>query len=253
MTTNSSSALNRRIRSHSVFVYDVDQTGHGSGVLIELAKRIFVLSAHHVIEGDVDINLGIVPHQSRFTVLEKWTDAETDIGFLELKASEVHFRMSEYSAAFPVGPRKAHSIPSKKTTFALCGFPDSMSRETPRGREFLLTYVAVSILAPEQWPADFATRHDPSMTFLIPYGEKRSAKFFDADGNQSEPVKPRGMSGCGLWHYDTTSQDDDKPRYSLAGILHHYDPIYQVLVGTLIDPLIFKIAAHCGIQLETLP
>jgi hypothetical protein len=89
-------------------------------------------------------------------------------------------------------------------------------------------------------------------TFLIPYGEKRSSRFYDADGNETEAVKPRGMSGCGLWHFDPTSQEVEKPQYSLAGILHHHESRYQVLVGTLIDPLILKIADHCGIRLETI-
>lgn len=153
MNTFTPTKVQRRIRSHSVFVYNVGKHDFGSGVLVEIASRVFVLSAAHVIKGDVDVNLGIIPHESRFKILDKWTDEETDTGFLELSPFEVKLRLSQYSAPFPVGAIKAHTLRSRTTTLALCGFPGGESSQTDRGHEIPLVYVAVGLLAHEQWPA----------------------------------------------------------------------------------------------------
>jgi hypothetical protein len=241
--------IQSRIRSHSVFVYRVGKGGFGSGVLIEIQGRLFVLSAAHVIEGEIDVNLGIIPHESRFEILDKWTDEDTDTGFLELKPFEVHLRLSQFTAPFPVGSIKAHSFRSRTTTLALCGFPGGESSETDRGHEIPLVYLAVGVLAPEQWPTDIASRYDPKTTFLVPYGPRWGNSFLDGNKNPRGPVSPFGMSGCGLWYFDRDNQNAEPPWYALGGIQHSYSEQEQVLLGTLVDELVRKVASHCGIAL----
>jgi hypothetical protein len=241
--------VQQRIRAHSVFVYQLGSGGFGSGVLVELQNRIFVLSAAHVIEGDVDVNLGIIPHESRFKIIDKWINKDTDTGFLELSASEVNLRLSQFSAPFPVGGIKAHTFKSRSTTLALCGFPAGESIQTERGREVHLFYLAVGVIAPEQWPADIAGRYDPNKTFLVSYGPRWGNSFVDGNKVDRAPVSPFGMSGCGLWYYDRDNQNAEPPWYALGGIQHSYSEREQVLLGTLVDELIREVARHCGIVL----
>lgn len=245
--------MHRHIRSHSVFVYEVGGENFGSGVLIKIADRIFVLSAAHVIRADIDINLGIIPHQSRFSILNKWSNDETDVGFLELSPTEVQLRLSEYSAPYPVGMKKAQPIPSKRTTLALCGFPSGEASHTSRGREIPATYITVALLAFEQWPEDLQSRFDPKKTFVIPYGEKWGGPFVDGNKQPREPISPFGMSGCGLWYYDPSTENADKPIYALVGIQHSYNRRHQVLVGTLIDQLIDKLSQHYNLEILNHP
>ena len=236
-----------------MFVYQVGGDTFGSGVLVKIGERIFVFSAAHVIEGDIDINLGIIPHQSRFSILTKWSDQETDIGFLELNPSEVQLRLSEVSAPYAVGMKKAQAIPSKQTTLALCGFPSGEASETNRGREIPATYITVAILAFEHWPDDLKTRYDPKKTFVIPYGDKWGGSFVDGNKRPREPISPFGISGCGLWYYDPTTENSEKPMYALVGIQHSYNRQLQVLIGTLMDPLIERVSQHYNLTIQTAP
>lgn len=243
-------SLHRHIRSHSVFVFCNGGKNNGSGVLIEIANRIFVLSAEHVIKDDVDINLGILPHQSKFEIIDKWSDQETDIGFLELNRSEVQLRLSEYSEAFPVRLIKPQAIQSWKTTLALCGFPWSEGSETHRGREIPVVYITVPMIPVEKWPGVLRDRFDPKKAFVVAYGPKWGGSFTDGNKNPIDPISPHGLSGCGLWYFDLTTEHFEKPVYALCGVQHTYFPDYQVLVGALIDPLVIQIAEHCGINLS---
>ncbi|MBI3585680.1 MAG: hypothetical protein HY088_00945 [Ignavibacteriales bacterium] len=242
-------SLSNLIKSHSVFIYEVGTSNFGSGVLIKIADRIFVLSAAHVIKADVDINLGIVPHESRFSILNKWCDPELDIGFMELSPFEANVRQSKYSAPFSTGSMKQGTIVSKRTTLALCGFPSGEASETNRGVEVPATFVAVAILAPEQWPNDLKSQLDPKKKFLIPYGEKSGAQFFDGYKNPRGQVVPFGMSGCGLWYFNPEIKNLDKPAYSLVGIQHGYYRHHQVLVGTLVPEVLNRISMHYGIRI----
>jgi hypothetical protein len=248
MTPYTPTRLHKCIRSHSVFVFRVGDGSFGSGVIIEFAQRNFVVSAAHVIKGDVDISLGILPHQSRFRILDKWTDDTSDIGFMELSPPEVKLRLSQYSLVFPVGSLKAHGVQSRRTTLALCGFPSDEAEITERGREIPATYLTVAILALEQWPKSISDRFDSSFTFVVPFGPKWGSIL---DGNElpRDWVVPFGMSGSGLWLFDASTEDAAKPVYSLGGIQHSWNKHEQVLLGTWVHHLIDRIAAHCGIVL----
>jgi len=244
-------SLHSHIRSHSVFVFEVGGDGFGSGVLVNIANRVFVLSAEHVIRGDIDINLGIVPHQSRFTILNKWSDEESDIGFLELDPFEVNIRLSQYSAPFSVHRKILAEIPSNRTRLALCGFPRGEAKEVDGVKQVPVTFITVALLAYELWTSQLKSKYDPKKRLVIPYGEKWGGPFVDGNKIPRNPISPFGLSGCGLWHFDPETQDSDKPVYSLIGIQHSTVSSEGVLVCTPLDELIDRFSNHYGINIAS--
>ncbi|MEX1138042.1 MAG: hypothetical protein WEF53_01690 [Bacteroidota bacterium] len=242
--------LQKRIRSHSVAILNAETREIGSGVLIGLEGRVFVLSAAHVLEGSIDVNLGIIPHVTPFTILKRWTDSVLDIGYLELKPSEVELRLSEISAIYGVAIRRLQAnIPTSKASIALCGFPSANSSETERGIEVLLTFIKVALLNPKNWPSVYKEKLDSNRHFVIRYGEKRGSRFMDGDGKIIQPMKPYGLSGSGVWFFNPDSEQTDNPAYALLGIQHTYDSTYEILYGTFLDDLIQRICDDYGISI----
>ncbi len=244
-------SLHLHIRSHSVFIFEVDRDRTGSGVLVRIANRIFVLSAEHVIQGNVDINLGIIPHQSRFTILNKWTDKESDIGFLELDPFEVNVRLSQYSAPFSVHQKIKAEIPANQTRLALCGFPRGESSNVDGVDHVPVTFITVAILSFELWPDRLKSMYDPKKRLIIPYGDKWGGPFVDGNKEPRDPISPFGLSGCGLWHFDPTTENSDKPVYSLVGIQHATVPAQQVLICTPLDELLYRLTSHFNIAIPS--
>lgn len=241
------SNLHKAIRSHSVFIFNPTTKDFGSGVLVVLEKRIFVFSARHILDGDIDISFGIIPHQTPFTILGKWIHPTLDIGYIELKSSEAYLRMGELTVPFMIGGKRRGAMPTMNPTFAICGFPRQSMKDTDQGRQIEVYYMTVALLPHKKWPDAFA-HFNVDDTFLIIYGEKRGGTIRDAEGNPVTPMHPRGMSGSALWYVDPGTEHSDRPSYSLLGILRGYDDFYKVLIANSINPLVSALADQTGVE-----
>jgi hypothetical protein len=65
-----------------------------------------------------------------------------------------------------------------------------------------------------------------------------SSYVLDENKKPIDPVPPFGLSGSGVWLYDSTSENDDHPKYSLFGIQSSFYRGYGLLCGVFIDPAI---------------
>ena len=244
--------VHQRIRSHTVFIIDKRTKEIGSGVLMCLEEKFFVLTAAHVIAGDVDVGLGLFHPQTPLTVQKKWADRSLDIGYLELKPFEVSIFLGNLNA--PIKPRRQQTtmVPLMRTTIAISGFPVQRRHVRDDRQEFEVLFLTLAFLDPMKWPDAYKTTCNPDLSFLLPFGPKHGGDFHDKDGKIVPPIRPHGLSGAGVWYYDTETENSDNPVYSLLGIQHSYDEFYQVLIGTHISFLLNRILSDYALKLPNI-
>ncbi len=238
------------IKSHLALIFSPKDGWNGSGVLIELHGRYFVLTAAHVIDKDFEVNLGIPKQQTRFTVLHKWTDKSLDVGFIELEPIEVKFLLGRHTEPYVIRAQQKTSAKYKITTYALCGFPTVMAQLFDSFTRYKMMFISTPIISPNEWPTSVANLKTPDRHFLIPYGAKHRGQFIDRGKGAVKRPDPHGLSGCGLWHYETATEESDDPVYSLVGIQQGYFEHDQCLVGSFLPPIIASIQKKCGIVIE---
>ena len=244
--------LHSKIRSHSVFIQDQRTNEIGSGILLKLVDRLFVVSAAHVIESDVHISLGLYTPNTHFTILNRWMDKQLDLGYLELKPSEVSLLRGEYSEPFVPRGKRNREVATRTPKLALCGFPAATAETRDDHIAIPIMFVTLPILAPADWPGVFMDRFEPQVHFLLPFGPKRGGNLLDRNKMPINHFHPRGFSGSGLWYFDPDTENADDPVYSLIGIQHSYDQFYQVLIGTFVNGLIAAIERNYQIPIPNI-
>ena len=246
--------LHKAIRSHSVFIQNLKskEKDIGSGVFVKIENRYFVLSAAHVIEDDIDISLGLYTPKTRFTVIQKWLDKENDVGYIELKESEAVFLRNELSFPYTVGATHKEEVKSRSPIFAICGFPRALANDKKTHFEVPIMFQKVAILAPDQYPEPYKKSLNSDKNIVVIYGQKRGGILYDINKNPMEPTDPHGFSGCGLWLINSLDENDEKPNYSLVGILRAYDEFYQILLCTTADIVLNKIVENYKINIPAL-
>ncbi len=239
-----------KIRSHLALLIDNKTKQNGSGVLIQLKDRMFILTAAHVLADSLGINLGLPCHETPLTILDVWKDDGLDIAFLELKPFEVEVFRADQAAAYKVSAKLSVGIQTMKRTLALCGYPSNQHHIQGRVVGFVPLFLGCALLGEQHWPEFVrAQGKDPSKNFVVPMGRKYGGYFHDAVGNPLE-ILPQGMSGCGLWYFDPDLENSEHPLYGLVGILHSHFPQDQVLVGTFAEAAIDAICNRCRITLQ---
>jgi hypothetical protein len=248
-------SVHSRIRSHTAFISIKSSGGKGigSGVFVSIEGKAFVFSAEHILREDITVSLGLYHPQSPIRVINRWMDRDLDIGYIELDAFQSELFQGSINAPFKPKGIFPSQIPLNETTVAISGFPCERGKAKKDRIEFEILFVALSILSYEAWPSPCKKRFDPDVTLLLPYGPKRGGDFVDQEGNPTNPTNPQGMSGAGVWLFDPNSENSEEPKYSIIGVQHSYEPFYQVLVATRIDPLIAQIQKDYGLGEGWLP
>jgi hypothetical protein len=224
---------------------------NGSGVLIQLENRIFVLTAAHVITDNLHINLGLPFQQTPFSILHKWIDSSLDIGFIELKPFEVEMFRHDDAAPYRLKAKKETVIPERVKALVLCGYPTAFHKMEDKSVSYIPAFVGCALLSSEYWPSSLWEYGKTSeKNFAILYGDKHAGRFYDSDKNPIDPIPPKGMSGCGLWYFDPESENADHPEYSLVGIQHSHFPQDQVVVGTFAELIVDALCNHYGFSLQ---
>lgn len=101
---------------------------------------------------------------------------------------------------------------------------------------------------PEKWPQKLIDDgKNVHKNIVIPYGVKHGGRFYKKEGIPLEYINPKGFSGCGIWYYPHKDEYLDKPIYALLGIQTSYYPRNQLLIGTLLEPLINEICKRHNI------
>jgi len=242
--------LHEEIKSHLVLIFSPKDGWNGSGVLVELRGRYFVITAEHLIDRDFEISLGIPEQQSHFSVLDKWADKGLDVGFIELEPREVKFLRGSHTEPYVIRAQQRTSAKYRTTGFALCGFPNKMSDQINSSTRYKIAMIITPIISPSEWPAGIAELKSRDRHFLIPYGSKHEGQFIDREKGEVERPDPIGLSGCGLWLYDPATQESDHPFYSLVGIQQGYFKREQCLVGSFLQPIVASIQERYGIVIQ---
>ena len=225
--------LHRRILSHHVLLTETGTDHNGSGILVEIADRIFVLTAAHVIDTvAITINLGILGQKTPFKILNKWFDSKLDVGFLELDKFEANVMRALWINPRKLSRKQPTAITSHATSLALCGSPYELKKNTPTANQFEPIFITCPMISHSEWPLYVTTRWNSEEQFALAYGEKHSGYFLDQDNIRIAPIDPHGLSGGGVWAFDPSLEDTDDPPYSLVGIQHHfYHTIYISIRG----------------------
>ena len=109
-----------------------DEKGGGTGVLLAVGDRCFVITAAHVIRNDHDISIlgrdGFNSHHRGFAA--KYCDKNNDIGILEVPANVASSLGEEHAFLSPIELYRAR-YPSQKTTICVLGYP-TISQEVSR-------------------------------------------------------------------------------------------------------------------------
>jgi hypothetical protein len=244
-------SLHKKIRSHLVLIIDTKTYENGSGVLVQMENRIFVLTAAHVITDNLHINLGLPFQQSPFSILDKWIDTSLDIGFIELKPFEVEIMRHDEATPYRIQAKKEIVVHERVKTLALCGYPTIHHKIEEKSVSYTPAFIGCALLSSEHWPTSL---HECGKTrernFAILYGQKHAGRFYDPDKNPIDPIPPKGMSGCGLWFFDPENEHADNPTYSLVGIQHSHFPQDQVVVGTFAEFIVDAICNKYGFSLK---
>lgn len=214
----------------------------GSGVLLRLQGRPFLLTAAHVSDVApatgllVGTSSGIRPMYGRRYVTKvpasaQREDDRLDIAVLCLdERSALSFEGSSFLEQGELAMAPSEEPPP---SVLLVGYPTSIQRTSPRRPpEGASVYTLLASPAPSDYYADLHYSKDTHL--LIPFDRHSSWRI---TGKSTSPDL-HGVSGCGLWFLDEQPQPA-RPTARLAGIVTGWNPARPkcIIASRLIVPL----------------
>lgn len=245
--------LVKNIRAHLVLLYDAKRYNVGSGILVKIGGYIFILTAAHCLFENLKINLGLPWQSTSLSILNRWTDEELDIGFIEIKPFEVELLKKDEANSFEIGKKKETKIHLHEGNIAICGYPSSSHYKDGNAIGIIPLFFRCMLVTPEKWPRDlFESGKNPQLHVAIAYGRKHGGTFFDSDRNPVDFIEPNGLSGCGIWYYTKIDTRVETISYALIAIQTSYFRKSQVLVATKIEPLIDQICQRYNLTISSI-
>lgn len=243
--------LAENIRSHLVLLYHSKTGETGSGVLIKILDRLFVISAAHVIKSTNVINIGLSFQQSTFTILDSYIDDELDIGYIEIKPFEYEILKVDQSKPLNISKKITTTYQYPNKSFILCGYPCTLKEKENNAFKITPLLLDCAVLNPDNWSSFLREKGiTPEHHIIVAYGSKHGDKFYDMKGNPLPFFDPKGMSGCGIWMYAGSKQNVNAGEYGLVGIQHSYIKSDQVLVCTFADNIIDVVSRRLKLQFD---
>lgn len=269
------------ILARSVPILDLDDRSNGgSGVLLRLDGRYFVVTAAHVIESDHKYAILTREFNNKYDdIVAKYTDPRHDIGILELNAKSID-RLLELGHSFlETEYLYTDRYPHAKAPIRVSGFPsDKQTRVINRrriGRKTTVHNIAYGSLSYDtftlpqsRWPnlsSEFRKCHRLNDIFCS-WDPHEDGTRFSLENISDTPQKHRfgpmglsGMSGGGIWipFEDNSKGPISTPAGLLAGIQTSYSEggRKKWLRGTRTKSLIKLIEKHYPglIRTEAIP
>ena len=242
--------LHKILQSHSVPLVNRKTKEIATGLFLRFRNVHLVLTVHHAFcntnPDDVLANLGISGQRYPMKKMDFWENTDLDLCFFRLDDFKVT-TFSALSVPFEFRSRVNQSGLTPNLRAAICGFPSSRASfdettKTVSARTFLNT---TSFILPERWPPNI-TGKNPKDHFLLTHGTKIGAYTLDEECNPTNPEQPFGLSGAGVWLIDKTTENAEKPIYSLFGIQTGYFRQPGLLCGSFINPMIDQIEKTYG-------
>jgi hypothetical protein len=251
------SQLNAKISSHLVYIKNEVDPSFGTGVLLDIGGKRFVLTAYHVIEGarpeDLFINLGI-PYKSTLTKKKVvYENKELDFALIELDAFESEI-MRDKIEPYKVASKGMLGNHPEFDRSAFCGYPAIRHEGDPnyplRPSWSVFEIVPLHV---DHWPEEVKPIVNPDWFYILDFNPNRTPGFLDHDGKvatSQDMMELHGMSGGPLWLLERKSAFTDKPVYALYGILVQYWTKAKVWQFTRVDVIFELLEKHGIIKLD---
>jgi len=206
-----------------------------------------ILTVEHIFDGsnedDILVNLGIKGQHYPMKKMDVWKDTNLDLCFFRLDDFEVKtFQNSaipfEYRSRVnqtPIGPNDRAAI---------CGYPTFLTLFNEESHVLKVeTFLNITkLIHTDDWPKKgFDITKNPDDNFLLAHGKKHGGKYLNEEGKPTDPIKPFGLSGAGVWLIDITKENEETPIYTLFGIQTGYFSEFEYLCGSFIEPMINEI------------
>lgn len=241
--------LHKKILSHTIFLLNKEKTELvlGSGILIEHKETPYVITAFHNLKGakseNIFIHLGIDDFKYSLKKEEIFEFPGSDLALIKLNKNEVILLRGIHIESFKIEKRSLVDMPKQKIKCAVSGFPGSMVKIEDNKIKAETYFITTNPLVQNEWPQSILDEgKTPEYYILLRYGSKSNSEFVDQNKNvMNELIQPEGLSGGAIWVFDPTTENDENPKYGLIGIQTGIYRSYDLLVGSLIDPILKKV------------
>lgn len=241
-------SLHKMILSHTIFILNREKAeiGLGSGILIEYKDTPYVITAYHNLTGarneNIFIHLGIDDFKYSLKKEEIFNYPELDVALIKLNKFEVDTFRGIHIHPFKFEKRDIVDIPRQNLKCAISGFPEAMIKLEENKIKAESYFITTKPLIQNEWPQSILDEGKTTESFvLLRYGSKSNSKFIDQNKNAlDELIQPEGLSGSAIWVYDSLTENDEYPKYGLVGIQTGIYRSYDLLIGSLIDPIFKK-------------
>lgn len=243
--------LHKKILGHTVLLFNPRTEENGSGVLVQIFDKIFVLTASHIVEdSEMQVNLGLKLKDTKFTILNKWIDKNIDVGFIELKPFEVDMLRIDLISPYKILAKQETEVFPRLSTLALCGFPNVQKKKYDGLVEYSPILLTCAMMHSSEWSDFIKGRKNPKENFVLFYGNQHNGEFRTPEGMPMEAIKPYGLSGGGVWYIDRSTENSETPFYSFLGVQTSYVKGDQVLIGSFVESIVDRIAREYNIKTE---
>lgn len=247
---------------HTVGLYAVDEYGKstvwGTGILLEIGLKCFVVTAAHVaVDGKtIPLAIGIPNSEVPFVKIKgcetyhstskcgDHSDDELDLAVIDLSEALVA-RIRETRQFLHVRDLDLGDRITSFGMYLVLGLPKAWSRQEENKTTSEVLSLSALPQAFESVPS--VENLNPKSHFVLDYGR---TPFFGRDGNQVvKPPPPGGISGCGVWRIATAADmqhPDLLPPPQLVGIVTGWYESKLVLKGS-------RIALALGLILKKFP
>jgi len=202
----------------------------GSGFLLRIHDRLFIVTASHVLSEGRDTGLWVAAKRGLQqlamemyrTKIDQVHGFDFDVAFNVLPDALAEGLLSRYLPV-DVPTCDSNHVPSNKHLYVFMGYPGSRTKpnlSTKTVEATILPYRVVMLTRQQFDDLGLNTSVHLAMAFDAP-----NTRY--PDGTTRTPPNPKGISGCGVWSFGTMRQIDhglSAPTLVGVGIAHCKQP-----------------------------
>lgn len=212
----------------------------GSGVLLQVAERRFLVSARHVLpsqclsgmmipNGEDLIGVEGFAEVSRIPPDSVFREDRIDITVVELKPEIVQAIGSRFSFLDLINIQIDHAL-IQSSQYMICGYPNAWTKQTEDGYEPTPLILRTKPVSPSNQMRDEFP--DNAKLFVAYEPMHRDVR----TGETVEAPPPVGISGSGLWFIDVKhARTPGNQAPKLVGIITHSGASENLMVATRIE------------------
>lgn len=220
--------ISKSIANHTIQFFTNNDKGeatpHGSGILIELGGKFFMITATHVIGENPKKIFTILPNKELTlggTLLNgplpksgKREDDKIDISIMELAESVVNdlSQSFEFLQLFNID---INHVPIDEMKYLLLGYPETKTKKVWNKPEILAKIFHYMSLPDLHF--DFLKFGFKHFTHIAIQFDGKAVSW--KTGKKSTSPRLNGISGSGVWYFKNFPEEKSKETYQLVGIV----------------------------------